>query len=101
MRRRLDVVSDFHGEDHDAPSVALLCAHLREKQPDVFVFNGDIVDFGSTSKYGPVGRLGAATILEESNTTLTKIIIPVLEAIGFKVEWKMELVDPGNPALKD
>lgn len=101
MRRKLDIASDFHGRESSPACVALLCAHLRSKQPATFIFNGDVVDFGMVSRFGPVGRLAPATILEEATETLTGVILPILEALGFRIVWHFELIDPTNPALKD
>lgn len=101
MKRSLDVAFDFHGAEHSPACVALLAAHLRDKCPDIFIFGGDVVDFGNTSRFDQVGRMGPQTILEESNITLTKIIIPVLEALGFEIKWRLRAVDPQNPALKN
>lgn len=101
MKRRIDVASDFHGHEHSPAAVALLCAHLRQHKPHVFVFNGDIVDFCVVSSYGKPGRLAPSTIIEEANSTLVNVIIPILTALDFQVKWKYEYVDPENPALKE
>lgn len=100
MIKRLSIMSDTQCPYQLDQAVALHCAHLRDFKPETYALNGDIVDFVSLSHFGKTGRLSPQSVLEEVNVTMSRVIIPVLEALGFKIKWSWVDVDPQNPALK-
>lgn len=100
MLRRLTTISDTQCPYQLDQAIALHCAHLRAFKPETYVLNGDMVDFVSISSFGKMGRLAPTTVLEEVNKTLERVILPCLEALGFKIKWSWVEVDPNRPDLK-
>lgn len=100
MIKKVSIMSDTQCPYQLDQAVALHCAHLRDFKPQTYVLNGDMVDFVSLSHFGKTGRLSPQSVLEEVNVTLSRVIIPCLEAVGYKIKWSWVDVDAENPALK-
>jgi len=100
MIKRLAMSSDTQCPYQLDQTVVGHCAFLKDFKPDTYVMAGDMVDFVSISAYNKLGRLAPSSVLEEVNVTMTKVILPILEALGYVIKWSWVDVDPENPALK-
>lgn len=49
--KRVMVTSDYHIPYHDEKTIRVMMEYARKYKPDVFVINGDFVDFYSLSKF--------------------------------------------------
>lgn len=74
------VASDFHAPYHDYLAVLLLCKVLAWWNPDLFVIDGDALDFYPVSTYdkNPERAFGLQTEIDEFHTD---ILAPITAAI--------------------
>lgn len=90
MEHALTIVSDTQAPYHLKQCIAGVCAFLRDYRPNVHIFNGDMVDFATISKYNKSKRLTPQVVATEVFLTLTEVIFPQLEALGWEIHWHAE-----------
>lgn len=89
MDKRLVIVSDFQAPYHLPQAVALVTAFVKDYKPDTLIFNGDIVDFVSVSKFAKGGRLVPSRVVDEAHICRAEVVDPIMAALpkGAKVYW--------------
>lgn len=86
------VINDVHVPYHDSIAMKLACKVLTWWQPDILVYNGDLMDFYNLSRYDRnPGRI--YRIQDEIDIFHTDIVAPVNQAVGRKCR---KIFVPGN-----
>ena len=78
--KRIVILADTQSPFEDAPCIALAVKFIQDYKPDTVVFNGDMLDLATASKFIRAKGHGPQTVKQEVDWAMAAVIEPLRNA---------------------